>query len=424
MTETIKPVRPFGQRGAAHRIIIDRGSSVSHVTLPSWGLKALSAASGLVLLWAVSTTAYLISGTVFPTDPQKKHAEVTSAYEDHIDALRAQVEELKTRSIVERSTLEDKVEAILKRQATLETKAGMIQSLDAMADTIGLRDSQEPLDGEDEVPVADEPSQAPTDAITITTTDGKQASLGGLGFLAPAKDRNALEARLAQVESAIAAMEARQGEDIAQLGVAIRTKADEIRSVLADLGVDVARLGSADDGKATGGPFIPYTAGTALSFDDQAEAVRSAIAEVETLKRAVETVPLRRPFKSAAITSGFGYRRDPFLGAAAMHAGVDFRQDYGAPVRATAGGTVTEASFVGGYGNMVEIDHGNGLSTRFGHLASIAVAIGDRVEIGSMLGTVGSTGRSTGPHLHYETRVDGRPVDPMRFLRAGRRIGV
>lgn len=425
MTETIKPVRPFGQRGAAHRIIIDRGSSVSHVTLPSWGLKAVSIASGLIFLWAASTTAYLVYGNLFPTDPQKKHADVTSAYEDHIDALRAQVEELKTRSIVERTTLEDKVEAILKRQATLETKAGMIQSLDAMADTIGLRDSQEPIDGEEAVPVADEqPSQAPTDGITITTSDGKQASLGGMGFLAPATDHGALEARLAQVESAIAAMEARQREDIAQLGVAIRSKADEIRSVLADLGVDVARLGSADDGKATGGPFIPYTAGTALSFDDQAEAVRSAIAEVETLKRAVETVPLRRPFKSAAITSGFGYRRDPFLGAAAMHAGVDFRQEYGAPVRATAGGTVTEASFVGGYGNMVEIDHGDGLSTRFGHLASIAVAIGDRVEVGSMLGTVGSTGRSTGPHLHYETRVDGRPVDPMRFLNAGRRIGV
>jgi murein DD-endopeptidase MepM/ murein hydrolase activator NlpD len=107
-----------------------------------------------------------------------------------------------------------------------------------------------------------------------------------------------------------------------------------------------------------------------------------------------------------------------------MHAGIDFREETGAPIRATAAGRVDEAGWTGGYGNMVEIDHGSGLATRYGHMSEILVSRGDLVEIGQILGRVGSTGRSTGPHLHYETRVRGEAVDPQRFLRAGRLLGL
>ncbi len=105
-----------------------------------------------------------------------------------------------------------------------------------------------------------------------------------------------------------------------------------------------------------------------------------------------------------------------------MHSGLDFRAAMGDPVRATANGKVTMAGNSGGYGRMVEIDHGNGLATRYGHLSEINVKIGDIIKIGQVIGEVGSTGRSTGPHLHYETRIDGEAVDPQRFLRAGIRL--
>ena len=105
-----------------------------------------------------------------------------------------------------------------------------------------------------------------------------------------------------------------------------------------------------------------------------------------------------------------------------MHTGLDFRAEYGAPVRASGAGQVIAAEYAGGYGNMVEIDHGNGVSTRYGHLASIAVSPGEAIAAGVIVGRAGSTGRSTGPHLHYETRIDGEPVDPQRFLRAGARL--
>ncbi len=118
----------------------------------------------------------------------------------------------------------------------------------------------------------------------------------------------------------------------------------------------------------------------------------------------------------------FGVRSDPFLGRPAMHTGLDFRASTGDPVRATANGKVVNAGWSGGYRRMVEIDHGNGLSTRYGHLSEIGVKVGETVKIGQVIGAVGSTGRSTGPHLHYETRIDGDAVDPQKFLRAGVRL--
>jgi murein DD-endopeptidase MepM/ murein hydrolase activator NlpD len=135
-------------------------------------------------------------------------------------------------------------------------------------------------------------------------------------------------------------------------------------------------------------------------------------------------LPIRRPVSGEIdMSSTFGVRIDPFLGRPAFHTGIDFRGDIGEAVRATGSGTVIAAGWSGGYGRMVDIDHGNGLTTRYGHLADIVVQVGQSVKIGQVVGRMGSTGRSTGPHLHYETRVDGDAVDPQRFLRAGLRMG-
>jgi murein DD-endopeptidase MepM/ murein hydrolase activator NlpD len=131
-------------------------------------------------------------------------------------------------------------------------------------------------------------------------------------------------------------------------------------------------------------------------------------------------VPLRPPLVGdASVSSPFGYRADPFLGRLALHPGVDLVQGYGAEIRAAAAGRVAHAGAMSGYGIMVEIDHGNGLSTRYAHMSDALVEEGEVVAKGAVLGRIGSSGRSTGPHLHYEVRVDGEPVDPERYLRAG-----
>ena len=126
---------------------------------------------------------------------------------------------------------------------------------------------------------------------------------------------------------------------------------------------------------------------------------------------------------NAAVTSRFGTRLDPFLRRPALHTGVDFRAPKGYPVRSTAAGTVAIAEYNGGYGKMVEIDHGNGVTTRYGHLSRISVKTGDTIAKGALVGRAGSTGRSTGPHVHYEIRIDGEAIDPMRYIRAGSEIG-
>jgi murein DD-endopeptidase MepM/ murein hydrolase activator NlpD len=123
-----------------------------------------------------------------------------------------------------------------------------------------------------------------------------------------------------------------------------------------------------------------------------------------------------------SITSRFGVRTDPFRRRPAMHTGIDFRAPTGQPARATAGGKVVSAGYEGGYGNLVEIDHGGGITTRFAHLSKIGVKKGQAIAKGDVVGNTGNTGRSTGPHLHYEIRVNGRAIDPMTFIRAGEKL--
>ena len=163
--------------------------------------------------------------------------------------------------------------------------------------------------------------------------------------------------------------------------------------------------------------FIPADAN---GFERQIYRINIARIQVHRLTHTLHRVPVRKPLEGEIdLASGFGVRQDPFNGSPAMHTGLDIHGENGDPVRASADGTVTAAGWTGGYGRAVDIDHGNGLSTRYAHLSAIEVRVGQPVKTGQIVGKVGSTGRSTGPHLHYETRVRGEAVDPQKFLRAG-----
>jgi len=129
--------------------------------------------------------------------------------------------------------------------------------------------------------------------------------------------------------------------------------------------------------------------------------------------------PTEKPVKDVMIGSRFGFRIDPFSGERAMHTGLDFPAEVGTPILAAAGGVVIVQEYHGAYGNMVEVDHGNGLVTRYAHASATFVKKGDIVKRGQKIAAVGSTGRSTGPHLHFEVWVSGVPQDPQRFLAAG-----
>ena len=129
-------------------------------------------------------------------------------------------------------------------------------------------------------------------------------------------------------------------------------------------------------------------------------------------------IPSRRPIEQMSLSSSYGMRVHPITGKLARHNGVDIPAPYGTPIYATADGIVGRAQRLGGYGNYVEIEHGNAIETRYGHLSSFVVQPGQQVKKGDVIGYVGSTGRSTGNHLHYEVRIDGEPVNPMPFVRS------
>jgi murein DD-endopeptidase MepM/ murein hydrolase activator NlpD len=229
--------------------------------------------------------------------------------------------------------------------------------------------------------------------------------------------------RLSLISYSLDRMERGQMTALAQISAAAGATAARLRHVIEETGVSADRLAETPKLAAggVGGPYIPINADpNAPPFDKAVAKTERALTEEGRLRAVVPFMPLRRPlFGEAGISSPFGYRPDPFLGRPALHPGVDLVQEYGSDVKCTGAGRVIHAGPMGGYGNMVEIDHGNGLTTRYGHLSEVVVDEGQQVKANEIVGRLGSTGRSTGPHLHYEVRVDGEPVDPMRFLKAG-----
>ena len=171
---------------------------------------------------------------------------------------------------------------------------------------------------------------------------------------------------------------------------------------------------------AEGGEYIPVPGAEAaadLKADKQFKTLFQTWKSFDGgLGRGAIAIPSVQPVASLKFTSNFGIRSDPFRGTAAMHAGVDIPGPVGTPIYATADGIIAHAERLGGYGNMVEINHGKGIATRYGHLSKILVSDGTRVQRGQLIALMGSTGRSTGPHLHYEVRIDGHAVNPIPFL--------
>lgn len=169
--------------------------------------------------------------------------------------------------------------------------------------------------------------------------------------------------------------------------------------------------------QAMGGPFEAVAWGS-NHIDPRFERLGLSLGRMAVLERALAGIPQVVPATAQSITSGFGYRRDPFNGRGAMHSGIDFRGAIGSPIFAAAGGRVTHAGWKSGYGKAVEVTHGNGILTRYAHLSRIDVKPGQLLEAGATLGGLGSTGRSTGPHLHFEVRINDRAVNPRPFLEA------
>jgi murein DD-endopeptidase MepM/ murein hydrolase activator NlpD len=410
VTRKVEPRQPAAKPPAAAKT---SGYTFAHAGRQiRLGPVAFWIAVGTVVIlagWSATTATYF----AFSDDVLKgliaRQAEQQYAYEDRITELRAQIDRTTSRQLLDQEQFEQKLNDLLRRQAALESRATALSGISDPATTGSLRSSS--AAGNEPKPVSDslltphlldrgtslEPDRAPTNK-----KPGKEADVG---------------TKLGRIEASLDRVDRREGAMLTQLQARYEGKARKMQSVLAQLGLKL----NANPPPGIGGPFVPVALPSEnQSFERALTRVNIARAYADKLSATLVSVPVREPVTGEIdFSSPFGVRLDPFLHVPAMHTGIDFRGSYGEPAHATAAGTVTSAGWSGGYGQMVEIDHGNGLATRYGHLSEIDVRVGQSIRIGQVVGRIGSTGRSTGPHLHYETRVDGEAVDPQKFLKAG-----
>jgi murein DD-endopeptidase MepM/ murein hydrolase activator NlpD len=386
----------------------------------------LSVALAAVALWAGAATWALLFREEFAARFVQRQAEMQRAYEDRIAALKTRLDQVASQRLLEKEALEGRIGELAGRQAQLETRHALIASLadqarttasPARARSAALAESDPlPASATSYAPIPVKPALEP-DALGLRLREGPGAASEAPGRTSSLRETSP-EDKIAALERSVAAFEGAQLKTLDGIVSAARSQALVLRTAIAEVGVDPDR-GEARAKAGLGGPLVPVPSG---GFPSALDAARETLAQLERLRRLTSLLPFARPSREAEVTSGFGVRLDPFTRGPALHTGLDFRADYGSPVRATGAGRVVGAEPSGGYGLMVEIDHGHGITTRYAHLSAMSVTVGQVVTAGTVVGRVGSTGRSTGPHIHYEIRINGDAVDPQRFLRAGARL--
>ncbi len=314
------------------------------------------------------------------------------AYEDRISQLRVEVDRLQSRHYAQAGDINLQLQDLAQTQELLMEQHQYVKQLAGKAAELGIETAALPVaEGDDEpllvstaMPVGDAASEIMAATTSIT--------------------RMMDESRLALVA----------------LSDEASSKTDQIMDTLATIGIK-PKLPALD---AVGGPLLPALDGLeSSSLIDDANVVAAALERFRIARSAVGIAPVHQPIVNATRTSStFGNRKDPFTGRMAFHSGLDYAAPAGTKVYSAGAGTVTFVGQKSGYGNVVEVTHSSGLVTRYGHLSGFIAKEGQKVQAGTPIAKVGSTGRSTGPHLHFEVRRTDNAVDPARYLKAGREL--
>lgn len=411
-------------------------------------LIAAGTAFTLLTAWGGGCAWYLLFRDQLAARMLAQQADMQYAYEAKVGSLRARLDRVASQKLLEQDGLEGRVADLLSRQVQLESRQTMLATLASQAGSLvpagSLRQPQAASAAAQALPEASPDPFAASRARPPGDVPEARAYLPAKPIPAPdsfglrlretepqergdprreSRVRSSVEQTLAQVDRAMNRIEAAQLRELDAHLQRAQGEVARLRGAVSLAGLD-PDLVQPPATASVGGPLVPLSVDPkAGPFEALVDRVQTSVTQAERLRRVTVALPFGRPIAGEPEqTSGFGYRLDPFTRAPALHTGLDFRAEAGSPVRATAAGRVVTAEYSGGYGNLVEIDHGNGIATRYGHLSSIGVIPGQIVVGGAIVGRVGSTGRSTGPHLHYETRINDDPVDPQRFLKAGAKL--
>jgi murein DD-endopeptidase MepM/ murein hydrolase activator NlpD len=414
----------FGRRKEPHTVIIARGNEIRHFTIRPWLVAFLGSALAAIAIGYLLATSYLVLRDDLIGATTARQARMQQAYEDRISALRAQVDRITSRQLLDQKLMETKVSELLERQSQLSQRHGRLGPiLERAENEVGTP------------PTADAAAAAkPDEHAELTGGEPLAYSVASLGSgdtrpfslwstrsdpLPSETAADRADKLFVSINESLKAIESQQLTRIATLADNAYKNADAITQALEAAGLPV----DSDFGKNesdVGGPLIPLD--SSMMFDSKVKELDEALDTLDQLKKEARRLPLANPAPGHSVTSPFGVRTDPILGTAALHSGMDFRAPIGMAAKVTAAGVVTKAGWNGGYGRMVEVDHGNGFATRYGHLSEIDVAVGQKLAAGDIVGKTGSSGRSTGPHLHYEVRHNGEAIDPLRFLTVGKKV--
>lgn len=346
--------------------------------------------------WAFFATSTLLFGDKLSARLIAQQSDMQFAYEQKLIVFRAQLDRIAQQARSDKSDVESRITDLMLRQAQLEARQGMLLQL------------------------AGEGAQAQPPGGTPPQPQRRGQAPGGTDDFAVLDSTVPPHERLNRVEQSIVKLEAVYANAAENVAMQSRLQVSALSGVLSELGVDVSAItpprrptGIALPKSLTEGDS-PFEAGLAQA--------RRSFGDLGRLRQFASSMPFQRPVQAIRMSSPFGIRVHPIYATERLHAGMDFATPVGTPIRAAGAGVVQSAGWGGGYGNLIIIDHGNQVTTRYAHLEEFLVQAGQPVAAGQVIARSGNTGASTGPHLHYETRVKGEPKDPAAFLAVGDKL--
>lgn len=421
----------FGDRLAhafrERQIYIRSEGQVRFITLHPW-TQILFVIFGIGLFgWIAYSSLTVVFKDYVIAAKKQQYANMQTVYEDRITQMLTSVDQLNGRLLLNQDTVESKLETVREIQSTLEVRQRQLASLLANQFGVSASNLVPSAKADDQILTVRDNGSRLLILLEPRSPDTRFSRVPGQQSSLPT-DKSSEYRSLWRLKTRLRRTAVAQKSILDLLEDRSNQKTAKLASLISSLGFKPSRFApKTKGGSALGGPLIrlgAFDPDIPLTTEEQQILRISQSGKVGfAYKEALQKFPILSPLKKIGrISSGFGPRRDPFAGVSALHTGLDIPQRNGTAVTAPGPGKVVRASWAGAYGRLVEISHDNGLTTRYAHLSKMLVSAGQRVKAGQLIARVGNSGRSTGAHLHYETRVNGKPINPNRFIKVGKYV--
>ncbi len=430
-------VRGFRRVFTERQFYLRSHGQVQFMALSGWTQAVLALGAVFFLGWVGFTSVNVVFQDQIIAAKDRKFIRMQSAYEQRIAEMQTSYDAVSTEMVLAQSRFLSQTSDLEAKHALLadllnhsrEVRSQLDDMRKQVAGLPGTRRNK--VEGETRIMLRPAPVEGAFRESRVEVSSPRLDLDGGASSdLAQSVDGMRHEEKVAFMDHRLENLDLVQQHLVNRIEEETDLEIKEIESIIRMTGFNPDELAEEMniDAVAYGGPFINFAdtvradTDNTQTFDRQIFRVATNLDRISVLNQTLRMLPLAKPIYGIKTTSNFGARVDPFNRKLAFHSGIDFAGPYGTVVHAPMAGKVVYAGWRGAYGRFIEIDHGNGIKTRYAHLSKIQVKVGDVVEFRETLGKVGSSGRSTGPHLHYEVWVDGKVQNPAKFLKAGQYV--